>query len=76
MKAIDFKSMLIGVLLCVVFMLTVGATDKGNEIGRYQAYGFEGGGNEIYNYLIDTTDGKLYQLHLRGVWDKLTTKEL
>ena len=53
MKAIDFKSMLIGGLLCAVFMLITGVIDKSNEIGTYQL--------NNNNSVINTTTGEVWQ---------------
>ena len=53
----DIKSYVIGFLTCCCLFLIMGQTKSDNQIGRYQ--GFKGIGN--YEYLIDTTTGKMWE---------------
>ena len=57
MKKIDFKSLLIGFLSCLVLMLSLSfkAIDNHSEIGKYQAFG-----TDKNKYMIDTSTGVLY----------------
>ena len=54
MKTIDVKSMLIGFLLCAVGFLTIGATGRSGDAGRY-----------VLNKaaLLDSSTGQMYILH-------------
>ena len=56
MKAIDFKSMLIGILFCACTFLIMGQTSN-NAHGRYQAIS---GNKYEYFYLLDTGTGEVY----------------
>tara|TARA_X000001036_G_scaffold426517_1_gene454010 strand:- start:347 stop:583 length:237 start_codon:yes stop_codon:yes gene_type:complete len=57
MKKIDFKSLLIGFLFCLVIMLSLSfkSMDNHPEIGKYQAFG-----TDKNKYMIDTSTGVLY----------------
>ena len=70
MKSIDFKSMLVGILIGACFFLIMGQTSD-NQIGRYQlATSFsEGNGRWIHETILDTQTGKVakrdsYHQHL------------
>ena len=52
----DIKSYVIGFLSCTCLFLIMGQTKSDNQIGRYQKAG---------DYLIDTTNGKMWAYDLR-----------
>ena len=57
MKKIDFKSVLIGFLSCLVLLLTLSfkTEEEKTTIGKYQAFG-----TDKNKYMIDTSTGVLY----------------
>ena len=60
MKTIDFKNVLIGVLLAVAVMGVTGAANLGNtDVGRYQATAFTPSGGPGVIVVINTVTGDL-----------------
>ena len=60
MKSIDFKSMLIGILVCACIFLIMGQTSD-NKIGRFQLATSlsEGNGVWIHETILDTQTGEI-----------------
>ena len=55
----DIKTLMIGFLLATCMFLLMGQGSSKSDVGKYQAFGFEG---EEFSqlYMIDTNTGELY----------------
>ena len=75
MKKIDFKSLLIGFLSCLVIMLSLSfkAMDNDSEIGKYQAFG-----TDKNKYMIDTSTGVLYYQSIlkNKKWKRVSNQDI
>ena len=71
----DFKSFLIGFLMCTCMFLFMGQTKVKHSIGKYQV-----GGNAQHICLIDTETGETYKAELlfknqgKGHWTRIIDK--
>ena len=64
MKKIDVKSLLIGLLLGICFLMVAGYSNvinKGN--GRYQVSAAHGGNASMEGYVVDSTTGDVWYLY-------------
>jgi hypothetical protein len=59
MKALDLKSVVIGVLLAVLLAVTLGANRASGPVGTYQVTMSTGTRGELYLARIETTTGKV-----------------
>ena len=75
MKKIDFKSLLIGFLSCLVIMLSLSfkPIDNNSGIGKYQAFG-----TDKNKYMIDTSTGVLYYQSIlkNKKWKRVSNEDI
>lgn len=58
MKTVDFKSLLMGLLLGICMFLIMGKADQSNsQFGRYQAFS-----SGKITFLLDTSNGQLWYM--------------
>jgi len=59
MKSLDFKSLIIGILLSLVVILAMGAFTNQDLAGRYQLSLSSGQRGDVYFGLVDTATGQV-----------------
>ncbi len=78
MKSIDFKSVLIGILVTTTFFLATGysSTNQGGEVGRYQFQMMTDNGSHgrLY-YVLDTKTGNIIQGLCKGHFMVMTNSQ-